>query len=152
MNEIVIQLLAAVVGSIGFSLIFNVSRKHIIAVIIGSFLSWALYLLSANVLMLNVLPATVISAACCEIYAEILARIMKVPTTIIYIPAVVPLIPGGSLYNTMHAAVYQDWVSCRAYGFQTLQTTLGIAIGISFVSALMHVVANIAKQKATAGD
>ena len=148
MEDLIYQLISAVIGSLGFSLIFNIGRKHIVAATMGGLISWALYLMCTKVFYLDMMPATIISAACCEIYAEILARLMKAPTTIFYIPAVVPLIPGGSLYNTMYAAVFQDWAACKSYGFQTLQTTLGIAIGISFVSALLHVITNIAHYKA----
>ena len=57
--------------------------------------------------------------------------------------------PGGALYNTMYAAVFQDWAGCKSYGFQTLQATLGIAIGISFVSAVLHMLTNLAHRRAS---
>ena len=148
MGEIVLQLITAFVGSLGFSLIFNVEKKHLLPASIGGIISWGIYLLCAQTLGMGLMVATVISAACCEVYAEILARVCKCPTTLFYIPAVVPLIPGGSLYNTMYAAVFRDWEGFRNYGFQTLQVTLAISIGISFISGILYVITNHARKKA----
>jgi len=143
------QLLTAFFGSLGFSLIFNVGKRYLVPASLGGILSWAVYLLCYDYFHIDLMVSTVISAACCQIYAEILARIMKCPTTVFYIPAVVPLIPGGSLYNTMYAAVYKDWAQFQNYGMQTLQVTLGIAVGISFVSGILYVITKYAYRKAT---
>ena len=148
MKEILFQLFTAFVGSLGFSLIFNVSKKHLLPASLGGLLSWGIYLLGVDSFGMSLMMATIVSAACSEVYAEILARVYKCPTTVFYIPAVVPLIPGGSLYNTMYAAVFRDWVGFRNYGFQTLQVTLGIAVGISFISGILYVAANHAMRKA----
>ena len=64
------------------------------------------------------------------------------------VPILIPLIPGGALYRTMYSAVHQNWELCRFYGYQTLLTALGIAAGISFVSAILYILMNRAKQKA----
>lgn len=147
MDTVIIQLLTALVGSLGFSLIFNVSRKHIVPCTLGGLLCWGVYLFFADIVGLDIMAATILAAAAGEVYAEVLARTLKAPTTVFYIPAVVPLIPGGALYNTMQSAVNKDWQAFRYYGSNTLQVTLGIAIGISFVSAVLHMVSNIMKKR-----
>ncbi len=147
MNNSVIQLLSGTVGALGFSLLFNVEKKQLIPSALGGFLAWGIYLLCMSVSGMGVMMATVIAAACSQIYGEILARIYKAPTTGFVICAVVPLIPGGSLYNTMYAAVMKDWAQFRSFGMQTLLGTLGIAVGLSFVSGILYAAANYAKQK-----
>lgn len=142
------QMIAGMLGSLGFSLIFNVGKKHLIPAALGGLLAWGIYLLCISFQWVDVLLATVISSVCCQIYSEIMARIFKTPTTVFVIPAVVPLIPGGSLYNTMYAAVMKDWIQFRYYGVQTLWGTLGISIGLSIVSGIMYVAANHARNKA----
>lgn len=147
--DMFVQLLASMVGALAFGMVFNVSRKYDIQAALGGLVSWGTYLLCMNGFGLDVMVSTIVSAAACQIYAEILARIFKAPTTVFYIPAVVPLVPGGSLYNTMYAAVFRDWVQFRVYGIQTLQGTLGIAIGASFVSAVLYVVTRMSQMKYT---
>ena len=148
MENAITQLISGMLGSLGFSLIFNVDKKHLISSALGGLVAWGVYLLCMRLPWMGVMMATVIASVCSQIYAEILARIYKAPTTVFVIPAVIPLIPGGSLYNTMYAAVMKDWTKFRYHGVQTLWGTLGIAIGLSFVSGILYVAANRAKCKA----
>ncbi len=149
MENAIIQMISGMLGSLGFSLVFNVGKKHLLPAALGGFLAWGVYLLCMSFPVMGVLMSTVIASVICQIYAEILARVYKAPTTVFVIPAVVPLIPGGSLYNTMYAAVMEDWVQFRYYGVQTLWGTLGIAIGLSFVSGILYIAVNRAKNKAS---
>lgn len=148
MYNAIIQLITAFAGSIGFALIFNVKKKLIVTSAIAGFLGWAIYLLCSEVFGIGDLVANIFASAFCQIYAEITARICKTPTTVIYVPAVIPLIPGGALYNTMYSAVHSDWARFKVYGSATLQTTLGIAIGLSFVSAILYIITRMARNKA----
>ncbi len=132
----VIQLVAALVGSLGFALIFNAGKKTLFPSIVGGMLGWAVYLLF-EYLNVGVFVATIVAAAFCQIYSEVFARILKAPTTVIYIPAIVPLVPGGALYNTMYNAAINDWENFRYYGATTLKVAFGIAVGASFVSAIL---------------
>ena len=70
------------------------------------------------------------------IYAEVLARSLKTPATLFVVPAILPLVPGGSLYYTMEIAVHNRMEAARSFGQQTLVAALAIAAGISFVVAL----------------
>lgn len=148
METCIIQLVTAMVGSFGFALIFNVNRRLLLPASLAGFFAWGVYLLCAEVFGLHLLVSNVVAGAFCQLYSEVMARILKTPSTVICIPAVIPLIPGGSLYRTMYSAVHQDWEMFRFYGYQTLLTALGIAAGISFVSAILYIVMNHAKQKA----
>ena len=68
-------------------------------------------------------------------YSELMAKALKTPATLFVIPAIIPLVPGGSLYYTMSYAVHRDVANARLYGTRTLETALAIAAGISFVLA-----------------
>jgi uncharacterized membrane protein YjjB (DUF3815 family) len=142
--KIVIQLIAAWVGALGFALIFNSGKKTLIPSIFGGMLGWAVYLLFEH-LNVGVFLATIAAAAFCQIYSEVFARILKAPTTVIYIPSIVPLVPGGSLYNTMYSAAINDWNNFRFYGATTLKVAFGIAVGASFVSAILLLLAKSKK-------
>lgn len=134
--EYVIQLVAALVGSLGFVLIFNPCKKTLFPSILGGMLGWAVYLL-CEYFGFGVFVSTIIAAAFCQVYAEVFARIIKAPTTVFYIPAIVPLVPGGSLYYTVFYAATNNMEMFKAYGITTLQVAFGIGVGASFVSAIM---------------
>ena len=148
MYTAIIQLITAFFGSLGFALIFNVRKNLLLVVAIAGFFGWGIYLLCSELLVLGILASNIFASGFCQIYAEITARICKTPTTVIYVPAVIPLIPGGSLYNTMYSAVHSNWEQVKEYGLATLQTTIGIAIGLSFVSAVLYIITKIARNRA----
>ena len=148
MYTAIIQLITAFFGALGFALIFNVNKKLLLAAAIAGLLGWGIYLLCSEVFYMGVLVSNIFASAFCQIYAEVSARICKIPTTVVYVPAVIPLIPGGALYNTMYSVVHSDWAQFKLYGASTLQTTLGIAIGLSSVSAILYIITKIARKRA----
>lgn len=137
MKTIIIQLVASFLGSLGFSLLFNVEKKKLLPCSLGGVFIWGVYLICTHSLGLGDLAASAISAGACQLFAEGMARLMKAPTTIFCIPALVPLIPGGSLYRTMDAVIARDWEKFYTNGSATLQITFGIALGLSLISGLL---------------
>lgn len=135
MGEIILQLFMAWAGSIGFCLLFHLRKKLILPASLGGLFSWAIYLLGAHYCKGIFIP-TLLASAFSALYAEIHARWMKAPATIFFTPAVVPLIPGSTLYYTMSYAVQGKWEVSGSYGLTTVQYALGIAAGISLVWAL----------------
>ena len=104
MLNTILQLVMAFIGSMGFSIIFRLRRQLIIPASLGGFFSWAIYLLCSNGID-GVFVPCLIASAFAALYSEILARLMKAPVTLFILPAVVPLIPGSSLYYAMSSAV-----------------------------------------------
>ena len=131
------QILSAGVGALGFALMFNSGKKNLIPAMIGGMLGWTVYLICENILQAGVFISALATAVFCQIYSEILARWFKSPAIVFYIPAIVPIVPGGSLYYTMYSAAQNEWHNFRMHGWNTLLTVLGIAIGSSFVSAII---------------
>ena len=132
MKEIVIQLLSAFAGGFGFALIFGMRRRYLFFASLGALLGWGVYLLTDSLLDSYFLPP-LFAAAFAVTYAELMARALKTPATLFVIPAIIPLVPGGSLFYTMSYAVRGD---ARLSGIQTLESALAIAFGISLVLAL----------------
>ena len=133
-----VQLITSFFGSLGFALVFNVRKKNLLPCAVGGFLCCAAYLLLYEGLDAHLFLANLAAGAVCQIYAEILARLLKTPATVFYITALVPMIPGGLLYRTMEAAVSRDRQSFILRGIDTLYTTLGLAIGISLVAGILY--------------
>ena len=65
------------------------------------------------------------------------------PSLIFSIAAVVPLIPGSSLYYTMKSATMSDWVGFSRRALELGYFALGIAAGLSLVTALITMYGNI---------
>jgi uncharacterized membrane protein YjjB (DUF3815 family) len=135
MIEIVSQLLSAFVGALGFALIFGMRKRYLFAASLGALLGWGVYMM-VDALIGDVFLPSLAAAAFALTYSEMMAKALKTPATLFVVPAIIPLVPGGSLYYTMSYAVQRDMASARVYGAKTLETALAIAAGISFVLAV----------------
>ena len=135
MSEVISQLVTSFIGSLGFALMFGLAKRHLFTASMGGMLSWGVYLavmgLNGSVFVGN-LAASVFAM----VYAKLLARLHKCPTTLFIIPSIIPLVPGSSLYYAMSYAVRGDTQSAGYYGHQTLMIVLAIAAGISFTTAV----------------
>lgn len=145
---IVTQLITSFLGSLGFALIFRVGKKYLPESALGGVLCWGTYLLG-EALGLGSFFACIAAAAVSTLYSELLARILKAPTTIFLIPSVVPLIPGSSLYYTMYSVVSGDLEQFRSYGIETAVIAFGMAAGISLISAIFAILTLIKKKSNT---
>ncbi len=136
---IFLQILTAFLGSIGFSILFNVRGSKLFIAGLGGALSWGLYLALGPVLSSDSIKYFIASLFV-TIYAEAFARIKKSPTTSFLVPGFIPLIPGGALYNTMKYALHNDWSLFADKASYTVQLALAIAAGIVAISSFMRMV------------
>ncbi len=134
--KVLYSLALSFLGSVGFGMIFEVRKNRLLCVGIGGVICWGMYLFSRDVMGCDILISSLISSASTFTYVEIMSRILRIPTIILFTPSSVPLIPGGSLYYAMNAAVQKNLERTVMYGMQTLQCALGIALGISLVFAV----------------
>lgn len=125
------QLIAGAVGSVGFGLIFNLRKKYIVFAAAGGFLGWLVYLLCTEHFREGIFASTLAAAFVTAIYAEILARICKAPSTLFFMTAVIPLIPGSTLYYCIYSLVMNQLEAAQKYGTQTFLYALAIAAGMS---------------------
>ena len=65
---------------------------------------------------------------------EISARIIKMPATIFIFPAVVPIVPGLGLYQTMLAFVQDDIFSALEIGVNTILNIGAMSIAMALMS------------------
>ena len=135
-KTVLVQMSMAFLGSLGFSMVFGMRKKHLLIASVGGVLTYVIYLAMSSLFQNDIFMPCLIASAAAVLYAELLARLRKCPATIFVIPAILPLIPGSSLYYTMANAVRGNIAETKAYGSKTLVTALAIAAGISFVIAL----------------
>ncbi len=138
MTTYIIQILAAVVGSFGFALIFNLKRDKIPYALIGVALGWTVYLIS-NHFIPNAFVSNMIASVFCTAAAEVFARWRKAPSTLFLIVHILPLVPGGSLYYSMRSFVLKDQQAFTQHGLNTLYVSAGIAIGILIVTSVIYI-------------
>ena len=131
---IVIQLLTAALGALGYALLFGIQRRYLAATAIGGLITWGIYLALNSWIGMSFL-ACLIASSFAIVYSEMLARWYKTPAILFVVPSIVPLVPGGSLYYAMSEAVQGNLQQARDYGRDTLIFALAIACGICLVTA-----------------
>lgn len=147
MFNAIVQLVTSLIGALGFALLFNVRKELLPAASFGGMLVWGVYLAADWLFSGGVFLPSVIAAAAASIYSEVMARVKRTPATVFYIPALIPLVPGGSLYYTMSYAVRSDWDMVSRYGSDTLYCALGIAVGMSIVLAVEFTLHQLAQER-----
>lgn len=134
-------IISGAIGTLGFCLFFKIRRDKLIYGCIGGLVT-SLFFCICSDLGLSVLMRNLIPTIVGTLYAEVIARIVKAPTIVFLIPAVIPLTPGGTLYYTMSAIVEGDMVKAQKQGEITLLVALGIAVGIVFISVIFYQLTN----------
>jgi uncharacterized membrane protein YjjB (DUF3815 family) len=129
-----IQIIAAFIGAFAFALLFNIRGKKLIVAAVGGIVSWALFLVLRRFIENEALCYLIVSISL-SVYSEIMARVLKTPTTTFITVSLIPLIPGGSLYYTMASAFEGNMESFVGKGIATLMLAAALALGIIIVSA-----------------
>lgn len=135
----ILQIFTGFIGSLGFAILFNIRGKKLIASSIGGFLSWTMFVLLDFLISSEPIRYFLVSVII-SVYAEIMARILKTPVTTFLLTSLIPLIPGGSFYNTMVSAfsgISEDFFDKAIY---TLSLAIALALGIVITSAFTKII------------
>ena len=138
LHPAVIQLLACLVGCIGFSILFNIHGPGMLLCALGGVLAWAAYMIAVSLGSSDLsgyLWATIIAS----LYSEVMARVRKYPAISYLVVSIFPLIPGASVYYTMTHAVKGDMASFANMGMRTIGIAGAIAVGILLVSTAFRI-------------
>lgn len=136
-KQALIIILSGTVGSLGFSYVFQAPKRRTLINLLGGLLVCCVYVLSDylsdRVFFINFFPALAAT-----IYAEIMARVVKAPATPILACSIIPLVPGGKLYYTTYYFVMGEKELFDVTVHQLLEIALGLAVGIIFVTVIVH--------------
>ena len=134
-QQLVLPCLYSLVASIAFGVQFNIRFRHMITAGIGGTLTQLIFTgfeLSGTSEML----CYFFSAAAVSMYAELMARRLHVPVNMYLVIGIIPLVPGGYMYNTMITLIGGD-VEMFSHQFaESVGIAGSIAMGVFAVSAL----------------
>lgn len=128
------EILAAMVGTIAFSLLFGVPRKYYAYCGLIGGAGWGVY--SAA----GLLWAPAQSALAATIVVILLSRLAAVkercPVTIFLISGIFPLVPGAGVYWTVYYMVTDQLYLAVQTGYTAVKVAVAIVLGIVFVFEL----------------
>lgn len=134
-----IVLITAFIATLGFGIIFNNKYKHLWIVGLGGVLSCCVYYFS-QLYLSNEFLSVMLGTVTATLLAEILARVLKAPTTVFLIPTIIPFVPGALLFYTMYNLINGNMEAFKTNLSGMLLASLGIAVGIILASVFAQVV------------
>ena len=132
-----IQIFTGFLGSLGFSILFNIRGRKLWVASLGGLISWTIFLLLEPVFQ-GEASRYFFAAAAVTVYSEVFARVLKTPTTTFLVSSIVPLIPGGSLYYTMNYAVQGQMDKFASQGMHTAAIAGVMAVAILLASTTVR--------------
>ena len=131
-----IQLVAAFVGTVGFSALFGAPRSYYLYCGLAGMAGWAVYLLVA--MGHSVVGAAFFAALTVAAISHVMARLCRCPVTVFLICGIIPLVPGGGIFWTAYYIVTEQLRMAAAMGFVALKVTIAIAGGIILASGIIN--------------
>lgn len=135
-----VQLVAALVATLGFAMFYNVKKREIPALAIGGLGVWVIYLAVNALVPGTPFLSTFIASVVGAIFSVGMGIWFRVPASIFFYVAVITLIPGRLLYFTMACAAAGSWALFQNFAVMTLIAVLGIAAGMSLIWAFAALV------------
>ena len=131
-------------ASLGFGIIFDLKGLKLLAAALNGMLGGIIY----NLLLTSQgeMMALFIASFSILAFAAIMARILRCPTTILLISALVPLVPGGLMYETVLALIDNDMMLALSFALRTIYDVIAIVIGIVFASGLELLISRLYKK------
>jgi uncharacterized membrane protein YjjB (DUF3815 family) len=133
------QFIWAFLAILGFSIRSNLKGIRILFTALSGGLCWFFYLIvlyySKSVLF-SVFIAIILVCT----YSEILAPRLKTPVSVFVTCAIIPLVPGRGLFNSMQLYIAGDNLQASKTILQTLLIAGTISIAIAIVSSVTNLI------------
>lgn len=141
MSKELIEISTSVLGTFAFAVILNAPKNRLHFATLGGLISGTCLVLFQAFLN-NTFFSVCASSFITALYSEIFARLIKTPSTVIFIPSSIPLLPGGSLYYAVYNLIYFNKNNFLKYLKETAETGAGIALGVTAVAIIVFSIRN----------
>ena len=144
MKAFLLPCLFAFLACLAFSILCNVRGRALLTMPLGGSLGWLVYtLLLPHAAELS---AYFFATIAVSVYAEIMARVHRAPTTGFLLIGLLPLVPGGGIYYTMEYCIGGELGRFLETGLHTFGIAGSLALGVLVVSSCMRLYASAAKR------
>lgn len=128
------NILCSYIGTVAFSMLFNVHSKYYAYCGFTGMAGWVTYCLLEP--SISSVPATFVGTMVVVLMSRVLAVWRKCPITVFLISGIFPLIPGTSVYYTAYYIVTNDLSMAVDKGMMALKLAFAIVLGIVFIVSI----------------
>jgi uncharacterized membrane protein YjjB (DUF3815 family) len=132
-----LQLIGCFFAAALFALLFRTPARLILPASVAAVAGYALSMWTGarmNAEWAGIFFGSLLSA----LIGEWLATRLRAPATIFLTVAVIPMVPGAGLYNTMLALVQNRYADAAATGSNTMLAAGAIALGLSIAASVAY--------------
>lgn len=138
MAEIAYQCVMSFFASICFGIIFQVRGRKLLFAGLGGLLGWLIYLLGAFPFPSSAIPRFFFATVGITIFSEWCARAMRAPVSVFLVVALIPLVPGSGIYQTMIYCIRGQTSQAVRACVNTVGIAGALAMGIVMVSSVFN--------------
>ena len=137
MHKLLVGIVGAFGGTFSYTYLLHAPRQTAIPASLIAVAGYVVYLLvdaaGCSAIFSYFLATVVISSLC-----EISARVMRLPSTTFLLSALVPLVPGYTIYSAMLALVENNGMEAASAGLKAVQIVAAIAVGAAVTPVLFR--------------
>jgi len=135
MKDTLMEGLGALVGTFGFALLFGLKYKKLLAATAGGLCVWGVYAIMNHLMPDNLFLCNFAPALFGTMYSQIMARVLKAPSTMFIFTSLIVLVPGGMLYYSMDSLIRGNTSEGLSRVLDTLKVSIALASGIVVIMA-----------------
>lgn len=132
--DVMINLLCAFGGTVGFSILYNIDRRFYPLCGLTGMVGWGAYL--AVISHCSGAVSTLVGALVVVFISRILSVWKKCPITVFLIAGIFPLIPGSSIYYAAYHFAVGDYLDAALMGIEAVKCSFAIVVGIHLNDAV----------------
>ena len=137
-QQILLHSIGTFGGTLGYAFLLNAPMNTVLPASLTGLLGYVIYEVMINLLGRGVIFSYFISTVIVAVICEMAARLMRMPSTIFLLTALVPLVPGYTFYCVMLAIVEHNGAAFASYGLEAVQIVAAIAVGAAITSTLFR--------------
>lgn len=127
-------IICSFIGTIAFSHLFCVPKKHYFNCGLVGALGYACYWILDK--YVTAAMATFVATMVVVLLSRILTVVRKCPITVFLISGIFPLVPGSYVYNAAYQIVMNDLTEAASWGINALKLSFAIVVGIVFIVSI----------------
>ncbi|MGP6139974.1 MULTISPECIES: threonine/serine exporter family protein [unclassified Jeotgalibaca] len=141
MITIIFESLVAFIADVLFAVLLQSPKRSLFHIGLTGALGWFVYLISLQ--FFENVVATLLASLTIALFSQYFARILKTPTTIYFLPAFFPLVPGEGIYRAVFSFIEGDYSSATVYLNGALLVSGAIAVSIFLVDSMFNLQARL---------
>ena len=131
----ILQIGMSAVGTIAFSLLFSVQKRYYVHCGLIGGIGWGTYLILLEYVGCSQTTATFFATLLIMFLSRLFAVQKQCPATV-FIPGILPLIPGIHIYQTVYHLVNNQMQESLNQGFVAIKLVGAIILGIALIFEL----------------